>query len=180
MSWSWSSGTYFWPSWFQMPYWRNMPSMPKVRLSSGTIGTMWRPICLSFRSVFMMRTTAIVVDSSRPSPEAFNSAAKASSAGTASGAADRLDVHLLLLVADVHRLARLAHAEALDGLGEDQRGLALVLVGGLVGGEDLEEVMAAAVQLPHLVVGPVGHQRAQLGRVEEVLAHVGAVLGLEG
>jgi hypothetical protein len=35
-------------------------------------------------------------------------------------AADRVDVQLLLLVGDVHRLAGLAHAEALDGLGEDQ------------------------------------------------------------
>jgi hypothetical protein len=130
----------------------------------------------------MMRTTAMVVDSSRPSPEALSSAAKVSRPGISSGgglapalrqeaaqvhavlhhvlvlggafgelqvgqlgelvvghrqaeavaeAADRLDVHLLLLVADVHRLAGLAHAEALDGLGQDQRGLALVLVGAL-------------------------------------------------
>ena len=46
-------------------------------------------------------------------------------------AADGLDVHLLLLVGDVHRLAGLAHAEALDGLGEDQRRLALVLTAAL-------------------------------------------------
>jgi hypothetical protein len=39
------------------------------------MGTTFLPICLSFSSVFMMRTMAIVVDSSRPSPEAFSSAA---------------------------------------------------------------------------------------------------------
>src|SRR5437868_3005812 len=30
-----------------MPIWRNSPSMPKVRASSGTIGTMLRPMFLS-------------------------------------------------------------------------------------------------------------------------------------
>ena len=35
-------------------------------------------------------------------------------------------------------------------------------------------------EVPHLVVGPVGHQGLQFRRVEEVLADVGAVLGLEG
>jgi hypothetical protein len=35
-------------------------------------------------------------------------------------------------------------------------------------------------RLPDLVVGPVGNQFAQFRRVEEVLANVGAVLGLEG
>src|SRR5262249_19756348 len=41
-------------------------------------------------------------------------------------------------------------------------------------------IEAAAVQVPDLLVGPVGDHVLQLGRVEEVLAHVGAVLGLEG
>jgi hypothetical protein len=124
--------------------------------------------------MFMMRTMAIVVDSSRPSPDAFSSAAKVSSAGigqwlglaaalrqeaaevhatlhhvlvlgrifgelqvgqffelvvrhrqveAVAEAADLLLVHLLLLVRGVHRFASLAHAEALDGLGQDQRRL---------------------------------------------------------
>ena len=49
-----------------MPNWRNMPSMPKVRLSSGTIGTMRLPMFLSRRSVLRMRTKAMVVEISRP------------------------------------------------------------------------------------------------------------------
>ena len=35
--------------------------------------------------------------------------------------------------------------------------------GGVVGGEDLEDVVAAAVQLPDLVVGPVGDQALSSG-----------------
>ena len=49
--------------------------MPKVRDSSGTMGTTFLPTCLSFSSMFMMRTMAIVVDSSRPSPDALSRAA---------------------------------------------------------------------------------------------------------
>src|SRR5574343_1742510 len=55
-------------------------------------------------------------------------------AETVAEAADLLLVHLLLLVRDVHRLASLAHAEALDGLGQDQGRRALVLDGAVVGG----------------------------------------------
>jgi hypothetical protein len=60
-----------------MPIWRNMPSMPKVRDSSGTIGTTRLPMCLSRSRMFSMRTKAIVVDISRPSPDALSSASKA-------------------------------------------------------------------------------------------------------
>src|SRR6185369_13933733 len=56
----------------------------------------------------------------------------------------------------------------------------LVGDGGVVGGEDLEDVVAAAVQVPDLVIGPVGDQCRQFRRIEEVLADIGAVLGLEG
>ena len=45
---------------------------------------------------------------------------------------------------------------------------------------DLHRVMAAAVERPHLVVGHVRDHLAQLRRVEEVLAHVGAVARLVG
>ena len=42
-----------------------MPSMPKVRDSSGTIGTTCLPICLSRTSVDRIRTNAIVVEIAR-------------------------------------------------------------------------------------------------------------------
>ena len=87
--------------------------------------------------------------------------------------------HLLRLVRDHLAFARLAHPEALDGLGEDHRRLVLVLHRRRVRGVHLERIVTAAVELPHLVVGQVGHQRLQLRRVEEVLAHVRAVLALE-
>jgi hypothetical protein len=92
---------------------------------------------------------------------------------------DRL-AHLLLLVGDVLGLARLAHAVALDGLGEDEGRLALVLGGGAVGGKDLARIVTAAGQAPDLVVAHVGDQGRRLGiTAEEMLADVGAVLRLE-
>ena len=42
---------------------------------------------------------------------------------------DLFAVHLLLLVRDVHRFTGTAHAVALDGLGQDQGGGALVFDG---------------------------------------------------
>ncbi len=171
--------------------------MPKVRLSSGTIGTMREPIALSRSSVVRMRTKAMVVEISRPSAVGFNSASKAASGGIASGALarrragseppsaarrsrryfisalssasrtngilpmsssetgmwkrsrkrlQRLVADLLLLMGDHLALARLAHAVALDGLGENDGRLALVLRGGLVGGVDLDRIVAAALQ----------------------------------
>ncbi len=39
--------------------------MPKVRASSGTIGTTLRPMFLSFSSTVRMRTNAMVVEISR-------------------------------------------------------------------------------------------------------------------
>ena len=60
--------------------------MPKVRASSGTIGTMCLPIPLSLSSTMRMRTNAIVVEISRsamPSRIERN----ASSGGTVSGGA---------------------------------------------------------------------------------------------
>ena len=73
-------------------------------------------------------------------------------------APDRLDVHLLLLVRDVLRLAGRAHAEALDRLGEDHRRLALVVDRLVVGGVHLERVEPAAVQRPDVVVRPVARR----------------------
>jgi hypothetical protein len=68
-----------------MPNWRNMPSMPKVRLSSGTMGTTYLPIALSRISVFRMRTKAIVVEIVR-SPVSLSWPSKAESGGTWSDA----------------------------------------------------------------------------------------------
>ena len=88
--------------------------------------------------------------------------------------------HLLLLVGDVLALAGLAHAVALDGLGQDHGRLALVGHGGGIGGVDLAGIVAAARQAPDLLVGHAGDTGLELGVLaEEVLADIGAVLGLE-
>ncbi|MCG3144004.1 MAG: hypothetical protein HONDAALG_01391 [Gammaproteobacteria bacterium] len=71
-----------------MPSCRNMPSMPKVRASSGTMGTICLPMALSFTSIPSSRTNAIVVEISRPS-EPFSSGSKAPNGGTGSGGATR-------------------------------------------------------------------------------------------
>jgi hypothetical protein len=76
--------------------------------------------------------------------------------------------------------AGLAHAVALDRLGQDQRRLPLVFDGALVGAEDLEDVVATPVQPPDLIVGPVGDEFLEFRGVEEMLADIGTVLGLEG
>ena len=71
-----------------MPNWRNIPSMPKVRDSSGTIGTTCLPIFLSRRRVFRILTNAIVVEISRPSVP-FSWLSKAERSGTSSDAERR-------------------------------------------------------------------------------------------
>ena len=48
-----------------MPNSRNIPSIPKVRDSSGTIGTIRGPNSRSRSSRLSIRTNAIVVDASR-------------------------------------------------------------------------------------------------------------------
>ncbi|MNG05775.1 hypothetical protein D3C84_889850 [compost metagenome] len=63
-----------------MPSWRNIPSMPKVRASSGMIGTMRWPSSLSLTSCARMRTKAMVVEISR-SPEPSRMALRVSSGG---------------------------------------------------------------------------------------------------
>jgi hypothetical protein len=57
--------------------------MPKVRDSSGTMGTTCLPMVLSRKSVLSTRTNAIVVEISR-SPVLSSCALKASSVGTSS------------------------------------------------------------------------------------------------
>ena len=63
-----------------------MPSMPKVRDSSGTIGTMCLPMFLSRISICRICTKAIVVETSRSSVLLRNRS-NAASSGTISGAA---------------------------------------------------------------------------------------------
>ena len=88
--------------------------------------------------------------------------------------------HLLLLMGDVLPLAGLAHAVALDRLRQDDGGLALVVLGGVVGGVDLERVVAAPGERPDLVVRPAGDHGGELGILaEEMLADISTVLGLE-
>jgi len=93
--------------------------------------------------------------------------------------ADGGGVDLLQLVRRVLRLALLAQAEALDGLRQDHRRLALVLHRRGVRRVDLVRIVAAAVQAPDVLVA---HARDHLqhARVlaEEVLAHEGAVVRL--
>ena len=55
-----------------MPTCRNMFAMPKVRASSATIGTTRGPTSLSLSSAVSMRTSAIVVDISRPFESSAN------------------------------------------------------------------------------------------------------------
>ncbi|CAG7421621.1 hypothetical protein PICSAR35_04397 [Mycobacterium avium subsp. paratuberculosis] len=88
---------------------------------------------------------------------------------------------LFHLMRGVAALEVRAQRVALDGLGQDHRGLALVVDGGPVGGIHLAVVVAAALEVPDLGVGHVLHQR--LGArvaAEEMVAHVGAVVGLVG
>jgi len=63
-----------------------MPSIPKVRASSGTIGTTYLPSFLSRVRIVRILTNAIVVDISR-SPEPFSKGSRISILGIESGAA---------------------------------------------------------------------------------------------
>ena len=94
--------------------------------------------------------------------------------------ADRRRVELLQLVRRVLALADLAHAVALDGLGQDDGRAAFDLHRRGVRRVDLVRIVAAAVQPPDVVVGHARHHLEQLRILaEEVLAHEGAVVGLE-
>src|SRR5260363_282848 len=61
--------------------------MPKVRDSSGTIGTIRLPSVLSFMSCVRIRTKTIVVEISRPAPAPFNIGSKALNSGVGSDCA---------------------------------------------------------------------------------------------
>ena len=98
--------------------------------------------------------------------------------------AERLEIvegHLLHLVRGVAAREVLTQEVALDRVGEDDRGRPRELGRRLVRGVDLVEVVAAAGQRPDLVVCPVLHHGSGAGVApEEVFAHIGAVIGLEG
>src|SRR5690606_9878843 len=92
--------------------------------------------------------------------------------------AQALGIDLLGVVGDVLALAG-AGTVTLDGLGQDYAGLTFMVDGGVVGRIDLVGIMAAAVELPDLLVGHVLDHLGQLrARAEEVLAHIGTVVGL--
>src|SRR5690606_271263 len=88
---------------------------------------------------------------------------------------------LLHLVGRVAALEALAEAVALDRLREDDGRLALVLDRGLERRVDLAIVVTAALEVPDLLVREALDELESLGVApEEVLAHVGAVLGFVG
>ena len=83
----------------------------------------------------------------------------------------RVVLELLRLVRAHAALAPVAHAVAFLGLREDDRGPALVVHRGVIGGVDLDRVVAAAAQPVDVLVGQVRDDLLQLGiLVEEMLA----------
>ena len=41
-------------------------------------------------------------------------------------------------------------------------------------------IMAAAVELPNIIITPVAHQRLKFWRIKNDLTHIGTILGLHG
>ena len=87
------------------------------------------------------------------------------------------DIDLLGVVRGVFRFTG-AGAIALDGLGQHDSRLVLVVDRLVVGRIDLVGVVAATVEAPDFFIREVLDHRLQLGAVEEVLTHKGAVFGL--
>ncbi|OPZ22811.1 MAG: hypothetical protein BWZ10_00229 [candidate division BRC1 bacterium ADurb.BinA364] len=75
---------------------------------------------------------------------------------------------------DVAPLARFAQAVALDRHRQDAGRRAFVLHGGVVGGIDFFRIVAAAAHFADLLVGQMLGEFAQFGRIEKMLAGVGA------
>ena len=84
-------------------------------------------------------------------------------------------IEFLLLVRDVSTFAGLAQPVALDGARQNNRGRTLVAHSRVIGGVNLNRIMAAQPHAPKIVVAPVGHHCEQ-ARVHaiEVLADVRA------
>ncbi len=94
--------------------------------------------------------------------------------------AHRFDFHLLGLVRDVLRFARLAHAVALDRLGEDDRGLPFVIESRFICRVHFARIVAAALQRPNVFVAHVGDKFGRFRIAsEEIVAHEFAVARLE-
>ena len=75
--------------------------------------------------------------------------------------------------------AGFAHAVTLDGLGENDGRLALVIDRCGVRGKDLVRVMSAALQAPDIVVGHGGHHFFEFRVLaEKMFAYIGAVTRL--
>ena len=80
----------------------------------------------------------------------------------------------------VQTLARLAHAETFDGLRQDHRGRAHVSDRGCIGRIDFFRIVAAAIEVPNLLVRHIGDHLLEFRVLaEEMLARVGAALGFE-
>src|SRR5699024_5970487 len=90
--------------------------------------------------------------------------------------------HVLLLVSDVLTFAGTAHAIALDGLGQDDGGATVVGVrSAMISGIDLVRVMAATIESADVLVRHVGDHGGRFRVLaEEILARVGAAVGLAG
>src|SRR3984885_15734588 len=80
----------------------------------------------------------------------------------------------------VETLARLAHAETFDRLGENYGGCADVSDRGGISRVNFLRIMAAAVEVPNLLIRHVGDHFLGFGILaKEMLARICAALGLE-
>src|SRR5205809_1039189 len=132
-----------------MPISRKSASIPKVRASSGIIGTTRWPISLFRNNRLSRRTKAIVVETS--------------------------SLPLLLLMSNVPAFAGFAQPVALDRFGEDDRGLAFVFDCCFIGGIHFPGIVAAAIHPMQLFVGQMIDHLQQLGiRPKEMFANVAA------
>src|SRR6266581_1754108 len=170
--------------------------MPKVRASSGTMGTMSLPISGSLSILRSMPTNAMVVDTSLPSLPSRNSLKRSSCCAAIGFERERhLDailivqrdaearakfpqlifVELLLLMRDVLAFARFAEAIALDGARQNDRGRAFVLHGCFVSSVHLSRIVPAKAQPAQRLVRERLDKLEQARiRAKEMLPNVGS------
>ena len=87
-------------------------------------------------------------------------------------------VHFFRLVGDVLRFAGLTHAVTFNGFGQNHGRAAVCIVHRfIISRIYFVRVVAAAVQCPDFVIGHIGHQGFQLGRVEEMFTDICTVFG---